>query len=219
MIFLRFRVREAASLDISTLLMRSLQPFGGARACVDGGPLDIVRGAPWRLASGFRGRPARHRPGIVERVTASASNIERIHRLPVREGSYLRFHFTRLPCIQSEEDARISSMRVLLPGRNSRDKSTRRIWWTTGILPGDGSGPTSRTRRGLLRSISSLRAASLASHVTYFVPTNMESTQRRRSPLWRLLSQGKSQQRMLLSSQMMKHPHVAKNIAPRTQIV
>jgi hypothetical protein len=157
-------------------------------------------------------------PGLVERVNR-VSIEHRTNPSPLRPVSYLRFHFTRLSCMQSEEDAQISSTRVLLPGRNSRDKNTRRIWGANGILPGDGSGPTSRTCRGLLRSISSLRAASLASHVTYFVPTNTESTQRRRSPLWRRLSQGKSQQRMLSSSQTTKHPRAAKNIAPRTQIV
>ncbi len=44
-IFLRFRIREAVSLDISTPLMRSLQPFGGARACPDGDAVDIVGGS------------------------------------------------------------------------------------------------------------------------------------------------------------------------------
>jgi hypothetical protein len=134
---------------------------------------------------------ARTRPGIVERVTASASNIERINRRIVREESYLHLHFTRPSCIQSEENAKISNTRVLPPGRDSRDTSSCRTWRATGILPGDGSGPTSRTRRELLRSISSLRAASLASRVTYFVPTNIESTQPRLLPLLSLLSQGK----------------------------
>jgi hypothetical protein len=46
-IFLRFRIREAVSLDKSMLLMRSFQPFGGARvclACPDGDTVDIAGG-------------------------------------------------------------------------------------------------------------------------------------------------------------------------------
>ena len=188
--FLRFRIREVVFLDISTLLMRSFQPFGGTRACPDGDSVDIAvrsgdsdeQGLSWS---------ARTRSGIVERVTASASNIERINRRLFREQSYLHLRLTRSSCIQSEENAKISNTRVLPPGRNSRDRSSCQTWRATGILPGDGSGPTSRTRRELLRSISSLRAASLASRVTYFVPTNIENPQRRLLPLWSLLSQGK----------------------------
>jgi hypothetical protein len=173
------------------LLMRSFQPFGGARACLDGDSVDIAGGGAPRGQRDLFSYSARTRPGIVERVTASASNIERINRRFVREESYLHLHFTRPSCIQSEENAKISNTRVLPPGKDSRDTSSCRTWRATGTLPGDGSGPTSRTRRELLRSISSLRAASLASRVTYFVPTNIESTQPRPLPLWSLLSQGK----------------------------
>jgi hypothetical protein len=49
-IFLRFRVREAGFLDISMLLIRSFQPFGGARASPDGDSVDIAGGGmPGRL--------------------------------------------------------------------------------------------------------------------------------------------------------------------------
>lgn len=47
-IFLRFRIREAVFLDISMLLMRSFQPFGGARACPDGDSVDIMGGGASR---------------------------------------------------------------------------------------------------------------------------------------------------------------------------
>ena len=55
--FLRFRIREVVFLDISTLLMRSFQPFGGARACpdgdsVDGDSVDIAE--EWRLEQGLQ---------------------------------------------------------------------------------------------------------------------------------------------------------------------
>src|ERR1700730_17318315 len=105
----------------------------------------------------------------------------------------------RPSCIQSANDAKISSTRVLPQAKGSRDTNLLQIWGATGILPGDGLGRASRTRRELLRNISSLRAASLTSRITYFVQTSIENVQRRLLTLWKLPRQGKNQRRMSLS--------------------
>jgi hypothetical protein len=76
-------------------------------------------------------------------------------------------------------------MMVLLPGKDSRDTNLPQIWGMTGLHLGDGLGRASRTRRELRRNISSLRAAYLATHVTYFVPTSIENAQQRLSILWK----------------------------------
>lgn len=178
----------------------------------------------------FRFRRSRHvghtpigRPGLVKRFASKPwrqhRTTGRIHHRPVRDRPCLSFHFTRPPCIQSENDAKISSMRVLLPARESSDTSLLRIWGVTGIPPGDGLGRASKTRQESLRSIFSLRAASLAGRVTHFVPTSIENAQRRSLTMWKLLYQGTDQRRKLLSSQIMILPYAAKSTAPKIRIV
>lgn len=120
-------------------------------------------------------------------ASASAQRIQPPVQHPaVRDGPCLSCHFTQPSCIQSAKDAKISSTRVLPLGKDSRDTNLLQIWGVTGILPGDGLGQAPRTRRELLRNISSLRAASLASRITYFVPTSIANAQRRLLTLWKL---------------------------------
>src|SRR5258708_1636355 len=105
-IFLRFRIRDAVSLDINTLLMRSLHPLGGACACPDGDSVDIAGRSPRRLGERDCSWSARTRPGIVERVTASASNIERINHRSAHERPYLRLRFTRFHVYKAKETSK-----------------------------------------------------------------------------------------------------------------
>lgn len=131
-------------------MRRSLQPFAGARVCPD---VDIVGGPPRQALVGrdvLPSRSARTRPGIVERVTASASNIERIHRRSVHQGSYLSFHFTR-PVMYTKRRRRQNQQHEgLAPGeRFRRQKLTSNLggewdspWGWVGTNVTDASGIT-----------------------------------------------------------------------------